>query len=215
MNSLSNVDLAVAAWVVTATIVAVFMFRRGHSPAKWVIIAFLTGPISIVVAAWARHRSDRIAPKPLVAGTIGPGPLAVLVGIDGSPTAKDALVGALEILGDRVGRLTLAAVIDFDSAAKDQPTPARTDAEAALAAAAEVAGPLLPVQPHTILLPGAPAVALVEHALSAGDDLIVIGTRGRGDSDWLQGSATRALAEEESVRVMIVNRGPSCDHPPP
>jgi fructose-1,6-bisphosphatase/sedoheptulose 1,7-bisphosphatase-like protein len=40
--------------------------------------------------------------------------LDVLVGIDGSPESATATTAALELLGDRVGRLTLMALTEVD-----------------------------------------------------------------------------------------------------
>ncbi|MDH3754642.1 MAG: universal stress protein [Acidimicrobiia bacterium] len=207
MTTLTFVEAAIAGWIVVASAVLVFMTRRGHSPTRWAAIAFVLGPFSVLFAAWTRHRSPRIRSTTLQWGAQGPGPLSVLVGIDGSGAAHRALGAAIETLGDRIGHLTLAYVLDFEAAAKHRESPARTEARRVLDAEATAIGERLAVQPRTVLLAGSPAAALVDHAREAGDDLLVIGTHGRGEADWLQGSVAADLAEQRAVRVLIFGGG--------
>ncbi len=204
MVSLTAVDLVIAAWFILASLVAIFMVRRGHSPAKWTAIAFLTGPLAVPLAAWSRYRSRGIRPTTLQWGERGPGSLSVLVGIDGSAAAHAALHGVAQLLDDRIGRLTLAYVLDYDAAAGKEEAQPRAAAADTLAEAARTVEELLGVRPTSIVLAGSPAQALMEHALAAAHDLVVIGTHGRGDADWLHGSVASALAQEPPIRVMIL-----------
>ena len=74
----------------------------------------LLGPIALLLAL-VEVRNERPWWTRLVAtGDPGRGPVDVLVGIDGSPESAASTTAALELLGDRVGRLTLVAVTDLD-----------------------------------------------------------------------------------------------------
>src|SRR5215207_1591148 len=68
-----------------------------------------------LVLAIVEVRNERPWWTRLVAsGDPGSGPVDVLVGIDGSPESAAATSAALELLSDRVGRLTLVAVTEVD-----------------------------------------------------------------------------------------------------
>ena len=209
MNDLRGVDLVVAAWILCACGITVFMIRRGHRPATWALVSFVLGPLALVPAAWARFRSRRVETTTVRRGGQGgrSGGLSVLVGIDGSVHARRALVAALETLGDQIGRLTLATVLDYETARARTERIDRTRAEQALSEAVELVGELSDLEPDAVLLPGAPAHALVDRAEANGDDLIVVGTHGGGDSDWLLGNTAAMLSMQERVRVMIVPAG--------
>ena len=74
----------------------------------------MLGPIALLLAL-VEVRNERPWWTRLVAvGDPGSGPVDVLVGIDGSPESAAATTAALELLDDRVGRLTLVAVTEVD-----------------------------------------------------------------------------------------------------
>ncbi len=204
MGQANVLEIAILGWILIATAVLVYMTRRGHDPAKWVVIAFVSGPLSPFFALWARHLAGATESTTLQWGSPGPGPLSVLIGIDGSGPSHRALIGALEVLGDRIGRLTLVEVIPFDSAASAAPSRARIEAELTLKTAARIALETTGLQARTVVLAGAPAQALIDYAVRSDDELIVIGTHGKGDADWLEGSVARTLARERRVRVIIL-----------
>jgi nucleotide-binding universal stress UspA family protein len=129
--------------------------------------------------------------------------LSVLVGLDGSHASQEAMFGALQALGGRIGRLTLAFVIDFDSATSKTAASQRLKAESTLLHQASVARAASGIEPATIVVPGNPAVALADLAMEQGDDWIVIGTAGAGNADWLRGSTTTALAAASTPVMMI------------
>src|SRR5581483_11970473 len=91
------------------------MGRRGHDAFGWLLLGTLFGPLAAVFAVEARGQ-ERPGPKLVaVRRSIGPGPVDVLAGVDGSPESEAALLAAAGILGPRLGRLTLATVIPYDS----------------------------------------------------------------------------------------------------
>ena len=95
---------------------AVVMGRRGHSAFEWFLIGLILGPIALLLA-WVRVRSEPASLNREIVDAVpgaGTGPVDVLVGIDGSAESETALRTALEILGPRIGRLTLAGVTEFD-----------------------------------------------------------------------------------------------------
>jgi hypothetical protein len=90
------------------------MGRLGHSPFAWGLLGLVLGPIALLLAL-VEVRNERPWWTRLVAsGDPGSGPVDVLVGIDGSPESTAATSAALELFGDRVGRLTLVAVTEVD-----------------------------------------------------------------------------------------------------
>lgn len=171
---------------------AVLMGRRGHSAFEWFLVGMILGPIALPLA-WGRIGSEPAAPtREIVDATPGrgTGPVDVLVGIDGSPESETALRTAVEILGPRIGRLTLAGVTDFDYGSSQ----AKTDTERALESLrAMVASSSVP-GPGIIILSGRPADALTEYALRDGYQLLVVGRRGRGASKAILGSTAAQLA---------------------
>jgi nucleotide-binding universal stress UspA family protein len=180
-----------AVWLSIGVTLAVLMGRRGHSAFEWFLIGAVLGPIALPLA-WGRIGSEPAALNREIVDALpgaGGGPVDVLAGIDGSAESETALRTAVEILGPRIGRLTLAGVTDFDYGSSQ----ARADTERALeslhamAASASVSGPGI------MILSGRPADALSEHALRDGYQLLVVGRRGRGASKAILGSTASRL----------------------
>jgi nucleotide-binding universal stress UspA family protein len=137
----------------------------------------------------------------------------VLVGIDGSPESAAATTAAQELLGDRMGRLTLVAVTDLDDSYAGREERVRLQgelerqAEAVRAWLRELDGPAQAKQtvvPELQLMAGRPATTLDTIAAEDGYDLLVVGARGTGMSSVLLGSAATSLAARASVPVLIV-----------
>lgn len=204
MDRPTSIDVAVTAWILAAVAITVYMVRRGHRPSRWAGLAFLLGPFAIVPAAWARIRAGGVRARTLRRGVPGSGELAVLVGIDGSSEARRALLEALETLGTGIGRLTLAAVLDFESARGRNVEDDREQAARNLEDAARFVRERSVIEPSTVLLAGAPAEALLERAETHGDDLIVVGSHVPEEPDWLLGDTAAALSAQNSIRVMVV-----------
>jgi nucleotide-binding universal stress UspA family protein len=193
-------------------VLAIVMGRLGHSPFAWGVLGLLLGPIALLLALVAAR--DERSSSWLVAGGIpGSGPVDVLVGIDGSPESAAATAAALDLLGGRVGRLTLVAVAEIDDSVAGRQEQARLRGE--LERQAEAVGVWLrehhrPVQaehtviPELVLRSGQPAAILDRIAAEDGYGLLVVGARGAGLSSVLLGSVATRLAARASVPVLVI-----------
>lgn len=194
-----------AIWLTVGLTLSLVMGRRGHDAFSWLILGTLFGPLGAIFAIEARSE-ERSRPE-LVARrrSSGPGPIDVLVGVDGSPESRAALVAVTELLGPRLGRLTLATVVPYDSGFDRQRT-----ARAAL----EQQGETLGGGPRLELLHGRPASVLLERAAEDGYDLLVVGTRGAGASKALLGSTAVDVAQSAKVPVLLMGvDGPTAAEP--
>jgi nucleotide-binding universal stress UspA family protein len=106
------------------------------------------------------------------------------------PESETALRTAVEILGPRIGRLTLAGVTDFDYGSSQ----AKADTERALESLRAMVASSSVRGLGIIILSGRPADALTEYALRDGYQLLVVGRRGRGASKAILGSTAAQLA---------------------
>lgn len=163
------------------------------------------GPLAIPVAISSIRREQAATPRLIGTGAAGPGPVDVLVGVDGSPEATAALRTVAGLLGGRLGRLTVAAVLDFDTAESDMQWNERERALAELTRAADELEATLGRRPETRLLAGAPAEALGQFAADEGFELLAVGSRGWGLSKLMLGSVAARLAEGSTVPVLIVS----------
>jgi nucleotide-binding universal stress UspA family protein len=206
-------SLLMATFVCIGFVLAIVMGRLGRSPFAWGLLGLLLGPIALLLAL-VEVRSERPWWTRLVAsGDPGSGPVDVLVGIDGSPESAAATTAALELLGDRVGRLTLVAVTEVDDSTAGHQERARLRDE--LERQAEAVGAWLQerdatgqtqqkVIPELQLLSGPPARTLDTIAAEDGYGLLVVGARGAGMSSVLLGSVATRLAARASVPVLII-----------
>jgi nucleotide-binding universal stress UspA family protein len=119
---------------------------------------------------------------------------SIVVGTDGSDTAKEAVRQAAE-LAKAVGA-ELLVVSAFDGASEDA-TPLLADA----AATAQAAG--VPVQ--TFPRPGDPADAILDVAEERDADLIVVGNKGMtGAKRFLLGSFPNRVSHHAPCSVLII-----------
>ena len=112
----------------------------------------------------------------------------------GRPSRTAAVDAAVALLGDRLGRLTLATVVPFG----DVKAPERRAAEQLRRQAGRVPTADLEV------LHGHPSEALRQCAVEGGYQLIVVGTRGKGLTRAVLGSAATELARDSEVPVLLV-----------
>jgi nucleotide-binding universal stress UspA family protein len=188
------------AWGLLGVSMALVMGRRGHQPFMWLVLGITFGPLVLPLAA-NRLRHDRPGLlKRLSSARPSIGGVDVLVGIDGSADAEDALRTAIGLLGPRLGRLTLAAVVDYDIAVGSGLAEDNERARGDLIRTANATAS----RPETVLLSGRPAEALRKFAVEEGYGLIVVGRRGRGASHVLLGSVASTLAHGGDVPVLIV-----------
>lgn len=192
--------LVAVSWVAIGLITSYVMGRRGYGVFSWGVLGAIFGPLTLVLVADRLRRVPEVEPRVLATGAAGAGPVNVLVGIDGSVESAAALETVVRLLGPRIGRLTLATVVDFDVALEGRPPTAEREVAAELerlaAAVAE--------EPETEILAGPPAEALTERARDGGYHLLAIGSRGRGASKAVLGSVASLLARGCGIPVLVV-----------
>jgi nucleotide-binding universal stress UspA family protein len=213
VSSTAFLALLMVTFACIGLVLAIVMGRLGHSPFAWGLLGLVLGPIALLLAL-VEVRNERPWWTRLVAsGAPGSGPVDVLVGIDGSPESAAATTAALELLGDRVGRLTLVAVTEVDDSVAGREERARLQGELERQAEAvrgwlrERDGPVEAKQtvvPELQLMSGPPARTLDTIAAEDGYDLLVVGARGAGMSRVLLGSVATSLAARASVPVLII-----------
>jgi len=141
---------------------------------------------------------------------------SVLVAVDGSADAEEALTQAIDLADSEHARLTLiAGVTGLPSAAyvglsgpafAVMQADARSSAEAVLRRARERVPDDLPVT--TILTDEPIRPALIEQIKRGGHDLIAMGSRGRGAMRAaLLGSVSHYVLHHSSIPVLIVHAG--------
>jgi nucleotide-binding universal stress UspA family protein len=194
-------------------VLAVVMGRLGHSAFAWGLLGLVLGPIALVVALLS-VRNGRPSWSRLVAGGYpGSGPVDVLIGIDGSRDGAAAATAALDLLGDRVGRLALVAVTAIDDSVAGREEQARLQAELerqaqalqiAQRGRAQSGRAEQTVTPALVMRSGQPAAVLDQMAVEDGYGLVVVGARGAGLTTVLLGSVATRLAARASVPVLVV-----------
>jgi nucleotide-binding universal stress UspA family protein len=180
------------------------MGRRGHNGFGWFVTGTVLGPLGILLAVAARRNSEGLRPVPVegrVPATAGTGPVDILVGSDGSPESAAALDAAVELFGERVGRLTVATVVPYG----DIKEPERRAGEGLRRLTGSGSGRT----PDLEVLHGHPSAALRQCAIEGGYTVIAIGTRGKGLTKALLGSAASELARDSKIPVLLVGSGPT------
>ncbi len=197
MSEAAAMLIVAATWCVIGIVVSITMARRGHAIVTWAWVGALLGPLAVALALDAVRHERAVAATVTVRPASRAG-VAVLVGIDGSAEALAAARAAVELLGDRVSRLAVAAVIDYDAASKLGPDT-RGEAKAHLRMAAHALGR----EAEQLVLVGAASDALARAAHDGCFDVLVVGSRGRGASRALLGSVATRLAHGVGVPVII------------
>ena len=194
--SATGVVVVAAVWFAIGLVLSLVLGRRGHDGYSWFLLGVVLGPLAVVFAVEAWRHYERPAHRPLVAADGGRdrGTVDVLVGFDGSTGSQAALAAAIELLGARLGRLTLATVIPYEGGREGE-----RDAAAALHEQTER---LNPVVPGLKVIRGHPAKALAAEALEGGYGLLAIGTKGAGHAH-LFGSAATELARTSKLPVLL------------
>jgi nucleotide-binding universal stress UspA family protein len=192
--------IIVLGWALFGVSMSLLMGRWGYKPFTWLLLALVLGPLVLPVAA-NTNRLDRprVVARPST-GRNRSGSVDVLAGVDGSAESETAVRSAIDLLGPRIGRLTIATVVDFDTAAMSPLSEEQRRARELVDRATE------PIEPRaeTIVLSGQPADVLRKFAAENGYELIVVGRRGWGMSTRLLGSVASALAHGGDVPTLIV-----------
>jgi nucleotide-binding universal stress UspA family protein len=192
--------IVVLVWALLGVSMAVVMGRRGHQPFMWLVLGIVLGPLVLPLAASAIRHDEPGLFERLSLGRAGTGSVDVLVGIDGSVEAEQALRKGVGLFGWRLGRLTLAAVLDYDVAAGTFLAEDSQKAQRDLVRTAKAASP----RPETVVLSGRPAEALRKYEVEQAYDVIVLGRKGHGANRVLLGSVASELARGDEVPVLIV-----------
>lgn len=186
-------------WVAIGLALSIWMGRRGHDSFGWLVTGALLGPLAIVLAVDARRRTEALQPASLRHGPPAipsSGPIDVLVGFDDSPESRAAIEAVPALLGDRLGRLTVATVVPYGEI--------REQEQLATKALRSLEGRETGIECDLELLHGHPASALSQYAVEGGYKLIAVGTRGAGITKAILGSAATQLAECSTVPVLLV-----------
>ncbi len=196
----SQVVLVVAVvWVAIGITLSLVLGRRGHNGFGWLVLGTVLGPLAVALALSSLGNTERPGTKVLAASPRPEGGLVdVLVGFDGSDESAAALHAAVDLLGSRIGRLTLATVVPYDVGREEE-----RDAVARLDAEGER---LAWLAPGREVLRGQPAAALTARAAEEGYELLAAGTRGAGKAH-LFGSAATGLARTSKIPVLLVGPG--------
>jgi nucleotide-binding universal stress UspA family protein len=140
---------------------------------------------------------------------------SILVGIDRSEHAHVALSQAIDIARTQHASLTVlvaystlmpwGAVAPLPQVAVDE-FVASVQGEAQ--AVADEARGTIPAEVHAevLVVEAEPAIALLDQSVTGHHDLIVVGSRGRGDAEsFLLGSVSHAVLNHSRVPVLIVH----------
>jgi nucleotide-binding universal stress UspA family protein len=194
------VAVGILAWLCTGALVAISMVRHGHAPLSWTFVGLVLGPLSIPLAFDARaHRRSRVAVTSW-RGDGTKGPVSIIAGIDGSPEAVTAVQEAAALLGERLGRVRLVAVIHQDAA--DNSLMFKDEREAAERWLNEAGEAVAGGRAEQLVVAGEP-VEVLTGDLAADFDLVVIGPRGRGLAKRIRGSVATQLPGRARVPVLI------------
>lgn len=140
---------------------------------------------------------------------------SILVGIDRSQHAQVALTQAADIARTQKASLTVLVAYSTlmpwgpvaplpQSAVDEYVAGVRSDAQA-IADEAKSAIPA-EVSAEILVVDAAPAQAILDQAAAGHHDLIVVGSRGRGDAgSFLLGSVSHAVLSHSRVPVLIVH----------
>ena len=194
-------------------VLAVVMGRLGHSAFAWGLLGLVLGPIALLLALLSVRSGRPSWSRLLASGYPGSGPVDVLIGIDGSRASAAAATAALDLLGDRMGRLALVAVTAIDDSVAGREEQVRLQAELerqaqalqiAQRGRAQSGRAEQTVMPALVMRSGQPAAVLDQMAVEDGYGLVVVGARGAGLTTVLLGSVATRLAARASVPVLVV-----------
>jgi len=204
-DSFTFIMAVAGTWLAIGLGLSWVMGSRGHAGFSWLVVGTVLGPLALVLAVDASRHDEALNPRsvPHRATRKRSGVVDVLVGYDGSDESRAAVDAAATLLGDRLGRLTVAAVVPYDAPAEHHRLT-----EAGLQWFARGPGSATKLVTDLMLLHGRPAQALRDLAADAGYGLIAVGARGAGVSRLVLGSTADELARGGNVPVLVAGGSP-------
>lgn len=203
------VVVLVLLWLLVGFGFGIYEARRGHWRWLWLVGA-IAGPFAGSLTRQLEKNESLAVPLDMSAGSgQGPGSVGLLAGVDGSAESIDAAGRAADLLGSRLGAMTLAMVADFE-VHEAVPGPVGPDDKAVhgerevLGEAAELLSRRVGFEPATVLLSGRPADALHRYASEQEFDVIAVGSRGKGLSKRMLGSCASQLPHGSPVAALIM-----------
>jgi nucleotide-binding universal stress UspA family protein len=187
-------------WLAIGLSLSLIMTKRGHNGFGWLVVGTLFGPLAFVLAFDASRHDEALNPVAVrkLRASRTTGTVDVLAGYDGSGESSHAIAQVAQLLGDRMGRLTVATVVPFDNVLEPE-QKARADLQQLF----DTGGPGAARITELKVLHGRPADALRQWALEDHYDLIAVGGRGAGLSKRILGSAATELAADAKVPVLV------------
>lgn len=205
--------LFVAVWVISGLTTAIFFHgRAGRRSPFWYGISIILGPFSLPIG-WemSRDRSTQVVERETALPPVGTTPrgqqlaaVRLLVGVDGSPEARDALLSAVCVLGNRIGSLVLVHVVDYDAAVMEREEATRAGHDLLAEVASHL--PAGTQAPAIEVAVGRPPDALLDLAERESADLLVVGHRGQGLSRAVLGSVCDEVVRRSDLPVLVGGR---------
>lgn len=204
MSTAGYVIIVIVLWTLPGVVAAVVLTsRRGRRDLWWYWLGALLGPFFVPVAVERlREKPTRLAVQTSreTRRDLGRG-LRVLVGVDGSAEADQALRTVSQALVGSTSELVLVAVVDPD-AVDGEGAAGFARARRLVADRSDRIPPELPA-PATEVATGPPVAALLEVAAARDVDVIVVGRRGHGMTRRLLGSVAERLVHESPQAVLL------------
>jgi nucleotide-binding universal stress UspA family protein len=192
---------ALLMWAFAGVLIAWLSSRHGHNFWIMAVIGLAYGPLLVLI--WIRGLKGQQTGSRLVrfdAREQRNGWIDVLVGLDGTSDCVESTGQALSTLGDAVGRVQLASVLDhevFNS--HDMFSIDERRIHYLQQAATKLALP----HAELSLISGQPDKALHRHAAKHGFDLLVVSHRRAALPGAIRGSTATRLARSAEVPVLI------------
>jgi nucleotide-binding universal stress UspA family protein len=204
----------IAIWLLVGCAVGLYMTRRGHAPYLWLFLVPF-GPLALLFAVGSRDDETRASPTVTQIGSVsGQGSLHLLAGVDGSEAARQAAAGAVRLLHDLVARVSLVAVLDYESPETHPLRDEVAEADSWLVTAEQAIEPDVGAPPARVVLFGDPATELLRWAREEEADVIAVAARSHGlGRHLLAGSVTRRVVQASSCPVVVLPTGASDDGP--
>lgn len=204
----------VTIWLLVGCAVGLYMVRRGHSPYLWLFLVPF-GPLALLFAVGSRDDETRTSPTVTQIGGVGrKGSLHLLVGVDGSEAARRAATDAVRLLRDLLARVSLVAVLDYESPETHPLGNEVTEADAWLLAAEQAIGPAFDAPAGRVVLFGDPSTELLRWARDNDADVIAVAARSHGlGRHLLAGSVTRRVLQASSCPVVVLRTDASNETP--